>query len=748
MSDRALFIGTARVRRALSLVRRFLVGLLFDPAVIGALYMLALTAWASRAPIVEANDHALGAQAREVGDMVATHFADDIRKITIAIACAAATVGAALGLFSTLLVKLRDRVMRRASRTRGSRARSTFVVLVAVHAWLFAWGMARAPQAYVESFYARGGLRRALQVTATDLLGARVCFWFGIAVMVVYVAGPPSGWRALPGRVARRIRAVTALLPQRVSASIAMVALGALGLSRLPSASAADARKPNIIILAADSLRADRLDPRTAPHLCALADRGTRFDRAYVSLPRTFPSWVTILTGRHAHHHGVRSMFARWEDRAHDMDALPARLRKEGYRTGVVSDYAGDIFGRVDLGFDDVLTPTFNFHELIRSRAIERQTPMMPLLDSRLGRAAFPVIREWNEAARADLLAGDAEHEIDRLRDSPFMLTVFFSTAHFPYAAPSPYYSQFTDPGYRGRFKYHKPVGLGGDDDPDAADVAQVRALYDGAVLSIDDAAQQIILHLERRGLLENTIIIVTADHGETLFDNGHGQGHGDHLFGDEGTHVPLVIVDPRKNKGRREGSIARDVDLAATVYDLLGVPPPSNLDGRSLAPALEGRALPHALAYAETELWMGDVPALPDSLRLPYPPLSHLTEIDVAHDYEIVLRREVTEVTTVARHRMVRDERYKLLYMPTRSGPVYLLFDTASDPAELVDVSWMHPEVVSRLKAELWSWMLADPKMMERGGFLVPRELGDVAGGALPETIRIDGDGPKGGVP
>ncbi len=741
-----------RVRPALSLVRRSLVGLLLQPAVIGALYLLALTAWASRAPFVEANDHALGPQARGVGEMVAAHFADDIRKMAIAIACAAAAIGASLGLFSAGLVMLRDRVMRRSSRAGKQRARATFIVLIAVHAWLFAWGMACAPQAYVESFYARGGVRRALQVTVTDLIGARACFWLGVAAMVLYVAGPPSGWRALPGRVARRLRAVTVLLPLRAVASIAAplatLALSVLVVSRLPSASAAPASKPNVIILAADSLRADRLDPRTTPHLCALADRGTRFDRAYVSLPRTFPSWVTILTGRHAHHHGVRSMFARWEDRARDMDALPARLRKEGYRTAVISDYAGDIFGRVDLGFDDVLTPTFNFHQLIRSRAIERQTPMMPLLDSRLGRAAFPVIREWNEAARADLLADEAADEIDRLRSSPFMLTVFFSTAHFPYAAPAPYYSRFTDPNYRGRFKYHKPVGLGGDDDPDAADVAQVRALYDGAVLSIDDAAQRLIDHLERRGLLENTIIIVTADHGETLFDNGHGQGHGDHLFGDEGTHVPLVIVDPRKNKPRREGSIVRDVDLAATIYELLGVSPPSDLDGRSLAPALEGRSLAPALAYAETELWMGDVPALPDALRLPYPPLSRLTEIDVAHDHEIVLRNEVTAVTTVARHRMVRDERYKLLYMPARSGPVYRLFDTTSDPAELVDVSSIHLDVVSRLKAELWRWMLMDPKMMERGGFLVPRELGETVDGPLPETIRIDSESPKGDLP
>ena len=77
-------------------------------------------------------------------------------------------------------------------------------------------------------------------------------------------------------------------------------------------------------------------------NLTALAARGTRFDHAYVSIPRTFPSWVTLLTGRHAHHHGIRSMFPRWEERARDFDARPERLSRAGYATGVVSDYAGD----------------------------------------------------------------------------------------------------------------------------------------------------------------------------------------------------------------------------------------------------------------------------------------------------------------------------------------------------------------------------------------------------------------------
>jgi arylsulfatase A-like enzyme len=497
---------------------------------------------------------------------------------------------------------------------------------------------------------------------------------------------------------------------------------------------AQDAR-PNVVVIAADSLRADRLAPRTAPALSALADRGTRFERAYVSIPRTFPSWVTILTGRHAHHHGIRSMFPRWEERTRDFDALPERLARAGYATGVVSDYAGDVFSRIDLGFERVDVPGFDFRQLVRQRALERETPLMPILHSRLGRVAFPVMREMNDAADPALLAADAIRTMRRLEDQgggrPFFLLVFFSTAHFPYAAPAPYYHRFADEAYRGRYKYDKPVGLGSDAAPDARDRAQVRALYDGAVAAVDDGAARILEALKSDGQAERTVVVVTADHGETLYEGDHGVGHGDHLFGDEGTHVPLVVVDPRQPlaQGRRVDAIARDVDLAPTLYALTGAPPPPDLDGRSLAPALEGRPLEPRRAYAESELWFTeDIPGLPADMRLPYPGVARLTEVDTQHGDEVVLQQAAGPVTLVARHRMVRDERWKLVYVPARAGVRWMLFDTAADPEETRDVAALHPDVTARLQADLWSWMLQDRGMTERGGYLVPAEARDAS--------------------
>jgi len=180
-------------------------------------------------------------------------------------------------------------------------------------------------------------------------------------------------------------------------------------------------------------------------------------------------------------------------------------------------------------------------------------------------------------------------------------------------------------------------------------------------------------------------------------------------------------------------------VDLAPTLYALAGVAPPQDLDGSSLAPALDGHALAPQRAYAETELWFTEtIPGLPSELRLPYPGITRLTEVDAEHGDELVLQSAMRPLTIVARHRMVRDDRWKLLYVPTRTGVRWMLFDTVADPGETQDVAAAHADVVARLQGELWSWMRQDPAMTERGGYLVPNDARtDGRGGA--ELLRLD---------
>jgi arylsulfatase A-like enzyme len=588
-------------------------------------------------------------------------------------------------------------------------------VLVVAHVHLWAYDLAWHPQPYAARLYARGGARALLQIAVSDGLG-RVGVGLSAAAIALAWIGVPLG-RAW---VARRRRAALGV----VAAGAALL-LGPLWLFG-PSprrASASRPTRPNVLLIAADSLRADRVEPRVAPTLSRLADRGTRFDRAYVSLPRTFPSWVSLLSGKDPHHHGIRHMFPRWGERAADVGAIPREFARAGYHTAVVSDFAGDIFRRIDFGFVRNRTPTFNMRELVREVVVGGQSPILPLLRARAAQRALPVLRELHDAPDADALSRDALDEIDRAGSKPFFVTVFYSTTHFPYAAPAPFASHFMDRSYRGPYRYGKTPSLGAEQAPGPEDVKAVRALYDGAVAAVDDAVATLLAGLTRRGLADDTLIVLTSDHGESLYEPGRGQGHGDHLFGDESTHVPLVIVDPRKPGGQRVPGLVRSVDVAPTVCELAGVQCAEACDGRSLAPALAGQPLPPKPVFAETGIWFTrDIPDLPAEWRLPYPDLTEVLEVDAEHDGDLAVKRQLEPLLVTAKHRMVRDERVKLVYVPTRRGTRWVLYDTEADPGETRDLAAERPEEVKRLSAELWRWLLEDAAMVRQGDMLLPK--------------------------
>ena len=569
----------------------------------------------------------------------------------------------------------------------------------------------------------------------------------GLLALALWLALPLRPWAELPSRVKLRLAtarsplAGTLLKPPVLAASAITLALLAVGfVDSVPRRVKAKGSRPNVLIVAADSLRADRITPRIAPHMAALAHRGVRFERAYVPLPRTFPSWVSIATGLYPHHHGMRNMFPRWEERQRDLHAMPESFAHAGYQTAVVSDFAGDIFRRVDLGYSRIHTPTFNLRELIRERTLDAETPLLPLFGLRAVAALLPSLHELHNAANASWVTRDALGEIDRADGRPFLVTVFYSTAHFPYAAPAPYYSRFADPAYRGRFRYDKAELLGREKPPDAADVKQVRALYDGAVAAVDDAVADLLAGLRARGLERDTIVVLTADHGESLYEPGRGQGHGDHLFGEETTKVPLIIYNPRAPGAHRVPQVVQSTDIAPTLCALARVRCHPGMDGRSLVPLLSGRTLPPRPAFAETGLWFtGSIPEVPPGLRLPYPDLPHLSEVLPDHDNEIVIRKRYEKLTVTAKHRMIENERYKLLYIPTRDGVKWQLYDAIADPEEQHNVLGQHPEVAKKLERRLWRWMLQDRRLERRTGYLLPRP-GAFGGGETDHAVTLGG--------
>lgn len=495
------------------------------------------------------------------------------------------------------------------------------------------------------------------------------------------------------------------------------------------------ATRPSVLLIAIDSLRADRLtgDARSRallPTLNSLADRSVAFDSARVTVPRTFPSLVTLLTGRYPHRHGIRTMFPTLQQRSKVPPALPAMLRQAGYRTTVLSDFCGEIFSRIDLGFERALVPAFDARTIVIQRALTLHKNLLPYFVGDTGRVLshtwFPELDSLAEFADAQQLADQSVALLSQAQKSgqPFFMTVFFSSAHFPYAAPDPYYRRHTEASYQGPFRYHKPPL---SEPQSEADIAQVRGLYDGALSAADDGVRRLLSGLARLGLSQSTIVVVLADHGENLYDApGRGMGHGDHLEGDPSLHVPLVIYDPvHAFPAHHVPGIVRDIDVVPTLLALLGVPPPTDappLDGVSLLPLLRGENDRLGLSsFHETELWFtASGPGFEPEKRLPYPAVTSTTTVDAQDD--IALSERFSELVTVAKHRALRTEDWKLIYRPTRSGPRFSLYDMHSDLEEQHDVASRRPEVLSVLRESLFQIVAGDGSVVIENGFILPR--------------------------
>ncbi|HEX3343546.1 MAG TPA: sulfatase-like hydrolase/transferase, partial [Polyangiaceae bacterium] len=448
------------------------VALALNPITAGVAWVLAAYVAAAMRPVVAPDDAMLGKSAAEVANRVAVHYAPEIHRIGLVLGGLAVAFGVALGVAAAGLMTLRSALRGVPPRLIGPGAAAAGLgVVVALHAACVAWWMASYPQIYSPTFWHNGGLLAGLERFVTDRLHAAGVVALAAAATMAWLLGAPSGWRgrlrALSAAMGRRWRVVAAV-------ALAVVIVGLVASPpRLHRAEAAHASGPNIVLLASDGLRADRLGPRVTPRLAALAARGTRFDRAYASLPRTFPSWLTLLTGQYPHSHGVRSDFVRWEHVHRPFDALPRRLAEDGYATAVVSDYAGDVFGRMDVGFEQRHVPPSGFVTMIRQAGIQHVLPVVPALQSHLGRRLLPDVGGMMNASDPEMLADDAIRVMRSMEDRPFFLVVFFSTTHFPYAAPAPDYARFSDPAYDGPYLYEKTLGLGSASDASPDDVRQ-----------------------------------------------------------------------------------------------------------------------------------------------------------------------------------------------------------------------------------------------------------------------------------
>jgi arylsulfatase A-like enzyme len=522
-----------------------------------------------------------------------------------------------------------------------------------------------------------------------------------------------------------------------VSGGLVIIITTILLVSQLPMSGKPEAHeRPNILIIASDALRPDHLSGfgykrDTSPGIDSIIAEGTSFRKTFIEVPRTFPSWISILTGEYASKHGVRHMFPTSRDVNRDFPAITKILREKGYFTSVVTDYAGDIFTRVDLGFENVDTPYFNFVTVIQQAIIENHPFLLPFLTNQAGLDLFPALKDSAYFCPPKLMEKKVINAIDRSGERPFFLTTFFSSTHFPYAPPYPYYKQYTSPDYKGPYKYYKQRIISLDTNGESAttmpqdDIEQIRALYDSGIRAMDDSVEKIIAHLKKKGQYDNTIIIVLADHGENIYEHEYGMGHGEHFRGRYAINIPLVIRDPKQPGTHKEIlDTVRHIDIAPTILALAGESAPTQMEGRSLLPLMRGEKEAPRIAFGETGIWFDNSQREDlffQKKRIIYPDITNLSEVDFHFDAQIVLNDDYRDIINLAKHRYVFDGRYKLIYMPMVDHVEYELYDTVNDPEERHDIAKLDPQNVARLKSLLFAWMTRNQDVIIKNEFAFP---------------------------
>jgi len=473
----------------------------------------------------------------------------------------------------------------------------------------------------------------------------------------------------------------------------------------------------NVLVLAGDSLRADALEQSLQGGYARMQQEGISFERAYTLLPRTFPAWLTLLTGQHPHTHGIRDMFPSPATLSRPFPALPRELGARGYRTGVFSDFAGDIFARVDLGFDHVEVPEFTVSSNVRLGVWKMQVHLFPYL---LATGLTRHIPEFYAYERLPDAAGVTDRFLRwaSLGESaaPFLGVLFYSTPHFPYSAPYPHYRERSVPGYDGAFQYCKTGLSAGALDPE--DIQQIRSLFQAGTDTVDHEIARVLTWLEDTGQLDRTIVVVLSDHGENLYEHSRGNTHGDLLVGRESLQIPYVFRVPGMTPGNVQ-QVVSSATLAPTILGLLGMSIPHWMEGTNLA-QYPGLTPPgHETVHGETGLLFVD----PDTdflvgRSIRYAGIMGRFDVDPMTS-ELYLNPAFRGDSVVAKHRMILKWPLKLVYIPTRSGVVLECYHVEDDPDELTNLWTSGPNPCTDLVEELYQYARSGGERIEEGYIL-----------------------------
>ncbi|MEM1083464.1 MAG: sulfatase [Verrucomicrobiota bacterium] len=527
---------------------------------------------------------------------------------------------------------------------------------------------------------------------------------------------------------------------------VVLMALVALGLafplmkairSSAGGAASNDGQQMNVLVIGSDSLRGDRLgymgyvparsDGEAAAGVSPVIDEWAKkaavFEACRTPIGSTLESGISLMTSAYPQRHGIRQMFAsrgEIEEMERRVTPLAELMAREGYDTLAIGDWCAGYYEVTPLGFEEVEVSSFDSFRIYMSQAVFLAHFVVPLyFDNELGYRLFPQIRSFAQFVTPEVVTERVEERIRRQakRGRPFFWHVFYSSNHLPFRSAEPYCRMFSDPDYDG------PNRTGVDFDIDEfisgtdvenksaalpkEEVEQIGALFDGCTRQFDDCFRRIMEALERHGLADNTIVVLTSDHGDDLYEQGVTLGHGLSFNGaGHSLHVPLVIDVPGR-EAQRFGQQVRTIDIAPTLAGLTGLEIPATWEGQDLTPWLDDpKQASDSPYYGETQFPF-ILPKVPGIERPSLPAMDELTFIDPGFNHQFVLKEEYRERVVEAKQSSLRTRDWKLVCTPTADGKRHFgLFHTATDPTCLADVAAEHPGILEVMRVALERWI------------------------------------------
>lgn len=557
-----------------------------------------------------------------------------------------------------------------------------------------------------------------------------------------------------------------------VTAAVAGLAgVAALGLQSSPAEPAvanqtAARRPPNVIIIGSDSLRGDKLGcagyrparsdgPAAAgvsPTIDALAAKSAHFESCYTAIASTMESGVQLMASQYPQSHGLRQMYPDRETvEATKKRIVPiaSLLRERGYDTTVIGDWCAGYYEVIPQGFENISASSFDNFKIYMSQAVVMAHFVIPLyFDNPLGYRIFPQLECFAQFVTPKVVTDRVEKRMELMakEDKPFFWHVFFSCNHLPYRSPEPYVSMFADPQYDGKNRsgvdFDIDEFIGGTDLESKwkalpeKDVQQIRALYDGCTRQFDDCVAKILESIKRHGLEEDTIVIVTSDHGDDLYEPGVTLGHGLTFNGGlHANHVPMIVHVPGTTP-RKIPETVRLIDVIPTIADLVGIEKSPTWQGRSFAGWIRGSETPeYRPFYGETGFPFVQL-SVPGVTRPKLPPMDECTWIDEDYNYQFVLKPEYKEPLVNAKQRCLKTKDWKLVCTPTAEGTRHFgLFHLATDPHGEQDLAAARPEVLAPMRAALEKWM--DERVETPISGIFPHGEPEAPGLAVPSPPR-----------